>query len=43
MEGLIILFVIVAGLALLDALAIEFGVDSRDGSTDPRQPFGLTA
>ena len=43
MEGLLVLFVIVAALALLGVLAIEFGVDTREGSTDPRQPFGLSA
>jgi hypothetical protein len=28
----------VVGLALLAALAVHFGADSRDGITDPPQP-----
>jgi hypothetical protein len=27
-------------LALLDLAALRWGVDSRDGSTDPRRPTG---
>ena len=43
MEGLVVLGVIVGALGLLDFLALRFGVDSRDGSTDPRRPArGLT-
>ncbi len=36
MEGLLVLIFGVVGLALLDALAIRLGVDSREGSHDPR-------
>ncbi len=36
MEGLLILIVFVLALALLDGAAIRWGVDSRDGSRDPR-------
>lgn len=34
MEGLVALFVVVAVLALLDVLAIRFGVDSRPTCLD---------
>lgn len=36
MEALFVLMVIVAGIGLL-GVAAAFGVDSREGSTDPRQ------
>ena len=43
MEGLIVFGVIAGGLALLDVLALRFGVDSREGSNDRRRPIpGLT-
>ena len=43
MEGLLVLGVIVGALGLFDALALQFGVDSRTDSTDPRSPArGLT-
>ena len=43
MDGVLILGLGGAALALLGALAIRFGVDSTSGSEDPRQPFGLSA
>ncbi len=43
MEGLLILGVVAGALSLVGALALRFGVDSRDGSSDPRTPQpGLT-
>ena len=39
MDGIILLGFIVAGLAFLGILAARFGVDSRDGSDDPRLPI----
>jgi hypothetical protein len=42
MEGLIVLAIVVSFLAVLGALAIEFGVDSRDAWSDPRQPVRLS-
>jgi hypothetical protein len=38
MSGLLVLAIIVALVAVLGALAQELGVDSRDGSADPRLP-----
>ncbi len=38
-EILIITLVLAAVLGLLDAAAARWGVDSRPGSTDPRQPL----
>jgi hypothetical protein len=37
-EGVLVLGFITGALALLDVLALRFGVDSRPGSTDPRRP-----
>jgi len=34
MEGLVALFIVVAVLALLDVLAIRFGIDSRPTCLD---------
>ena len=43
MEGLLVLGVVVGALGLLDILAVRFGVDSREGSSDPRSPArGIT-
>jgi hypothetical protein len=43
MEGLVVFSVVVGALALLVFLAGTFGVDSRDGTSDPRSPErGLT-
>lgn len=43
MEGLVIFGIVIAALGLLDILAVTFGADSREGSTDPRSPErGLT-
>lgn len=43
MEGLVIFGVVIAAFGLLGILAVTFGVDSREGSTDPRSPErGLT-
>lgn len=39
MEGLFVLGIVVAALGLFDMLALRFGVDSREGSTDPRRPI----
>ncbi len=36
MEGLLILCLVVLALALLDGVAIRWGVDSRDGSRRSR-------
>ena len=36
MTGLVVLAIIVALLAVVGALAQEFGVDSRTGTADPR-------
>jgi len=38
MDALIMFAFIVAGLAVLSAVATSFGVDSRDGSRDPHAP-----
>ncbi len=38
MEGILVLFGIVAALAFVDMLAAVFGVDSREQSSDPRSP-----
>lgn len=38
MDGLLVLFAIIAALTLLGTTAIAFGVDSRDGFQDPRSP-----
>ena len=37
MSGLLVLAIIVALVAIVGALAQEFGVDSRTGTTDPRR------
>ncbi|MBA2374355.1 MAG: hypothetical protein H0V74_09175 [Chloroflexi bacterium] len=42
MDGLIILFAIVALFGALAAAAQRWGVDSRDGSVDPRTHAGRT-
>jgi hypothetical protein len=43
MEGLLVLGFLMGAVATLGVLALRFGVDSRDGSTDPRVPErGLT-
>ncbi|HEY7524704.1 MAG TPA: hypothetical protein VH720_13730 [Candidatus Limnocylindrales bacterium] len=42
MDGLLVLFGIIAALTFLGMAAIAFGVDSRDGSTDPRSPVRPT-
>jgi len=43
MSGLIILFAVLIAIAVLDALALTFGVDSRPDFHDPRAPErGLT-
>jgi hypothetical protein len=39
MSGLIVLFVIVAALVLFDALAIQFGTDSRPDPSDRRRSW----
>jgi hypothetical protein len=38
MEGMALIAIIVAGLALLGVAATAIGVDSRIESTDPRRP-----
>jgi hypothetical protein len=38
MEGMALIAIIVAGLALLGVAAMAVGVDSRVESTDPRSP-----
>ena len=38
MSGLIIILAVVVALVVLDVLALRYGVDSREGSTDPRSP-----
>jgi hypothetical protein len=38
MEGLLVFGFLIGALATLGILAVRFGVDSRDGSTDPRIP-----
>jgi hypothetical protein len=38
MEGLVVLGVLIAALALLAILAVMFGADSRDTSVEPRSP-----
>ena len=37
MSALIVLIIIVAALSLFGAMAIQFGVDSRIDSIDPRR------
>jgi len=39
MEFLLLLLAALIGLAAFDALAVEFGVDSRVGSDDPHAPL----
>ena len=39
MELLLLLLVALIGLAAFDALAVEFGFDSRNGSDDPHAPL----
>jgi predicted dienelactone hydrolase len=36
MEGLLVLVAIIAVLALVDALAVSFGAESRETFVDPR-------
>jgi len=36
MSGLIIILTVVVALVVLDVLALRYGVDSREESTDPR-------
>jgi type II secretory pathway pseudopilin PulG len=36
------LLVVILLLALLGLAAATLGVDSREGSTDPRRPYGLS-
>ena len=38
LAGLIVLLVPVAGLAAFAAASVRWGVDSREGSRDPRRP-----
>jgi hypothetical protein len=38
MDAIIILLLAVTALIVFDALALAFGVDSRDDSADPRRP-----
>ena len=40
MEGLVLIGFFVTVLAVLALAALRFGVDSRPGSSDPRQPAG---
>jgi len=42
MDGLLVLVAFVAALAFLGVAAMVMGVDSRDGSTDPRSPIRPT-
>jgi len=42
MDGLLVLVVFVAALAFIGVAAMIVGVDSRDGSTDPRSPIRPT-
>jgi len=42
MEAFVILAVLVAALLSFDLAALGRGVDSRDGSTDPRSPVRPT-
>jgi hypothetical protein len=39
MSGLIVLFIIVVALMLFDALAIQFGTDSRPDPRDQRRSW----
>ena len=41
MEILIVLGIIIAAFAALDILSLTFGVDSRPGFPDPRQPSNI--
>ena len=43
MEGLLVFGLITASLALFGTLAYAFGVDSRPGFIDPRQPADRAA
>ena len=44
MDGMLVLGLAGAALALFGTLAIRFGVDTTDGSEDPRRPVrGLSA
>jgi len=38
MDGLVVLVLIVAGLALMDVLAARFGIDTSATASDPRVP-----
>lgn len=42
MDGLLVLALFVGFLAVLGVAAMLVGVDSRDGSTDPRSPVRPT-
>ncbi|HEY6057742.1 MAG TPA: hypothetical protein VIV06_06905 [Candidatus Limnocylindrales bacterium] len=42
MEGVLVLLAIIGLFSLLDVAAMVFGVDSTDGSSDPRSPVGLS-
>ena len=39
MDAFIMLVAAIAALVLFAALAVQYGVDSRDGSVDPRGPL----
>jgi hypothetical protein len=39
MSGLIVLLIIVVALVLFDALAVQFGTDSRIDPRDPRRSW----
>ena len=44
MATLVIFAILIAALAVFDVLALRFGVDSRQDSTDPRRsayPIGI--
>jgi hypothetical protein len=38
MEGLLVFGFLIGALGSLGVLALRFGVDSREGSSDPRAP-----
>jgi hypothetical protein len=42
MDGLLVLVAIIVALAVFGVAAMTLGVDSRDGSTDPRSPVRPT-
>ena len=39
MGALIIIAIAIAAVAAFEVLVARYGVDSRDGSLDPRQPY----